>query len=126
MWDDMLGDSTQEPKTWTDTAQICMNGHLINASFKNSPELNKKHCSECGEPTLIECTECKSTIPGNIHYANVFGSSTYKVPSYCLECGKPYPWTLNRLKAAKELASELDELNPEEHIILAKSIEEIS
>lgn len=111
---------------WTDIAQICLNGHVINDSIKSSPELNKKFCPDCGEATIIQCHKCNANIPGEIHYPTVLGFSRYKLPIFCSECGKPYPWTENRIKAAKELASELDELTSEEKKILDKSIDEIS
>lgn len=123
MFNDFNG---EEPVTWTDVAQICMNGHAINPSFQKYPIHNKKFCPNCGEPTITQCPHCQTNIPGEIHYANVFGASDYKVPVFCSECGKPYPWTEKKLNAAKELAAELEELTPEEKRILEMSIDEIS
>lgn len=111
---------------WTDIAQICLNGHVINDSTKTSPIHSKKFCSECGEPTITQCPKCQANIPGEIHYSNVFGPSNYKLPVFCSECGKPYPWTESRIKTAKELAAELEELTPDERKMLEKSIDEIS
>ena len=47
------------------------------------------------------------------------------LPIFCPDCGKPYPWTEAKLKAAKELADELDELTPEERELLKKSLDDI-
>jgi len=47
------------------------------------------------------------------------------LPIFCPECGKPYPWTEVKLKAAKELADELDNLNPKERETLKKSLDDI-
>ena len=47
------------------------------------------------------------------------------IRSFCDECGKPYPWTEAKLKAAKELADLLDNLNPEERNLLKKSLDDI-
>ena len=47
------------------------------------------------------------------------------LPSFCPDCGKPYPWTEAKLKAAKELADELDSLSPEECELLKKSLDDI-
>lgn len=116
----------ERPTPFTDTAQICMEGHTINDSFHRSPHLNTKHCPNCGEPTITECPECHKPIAGEIHYPNVSGAHSFKLPAYCIECGKPYPWTVKNLQTAKELANELEELNAEEQKILEKSIEEVT
>ncbi|MFC1933668.1 DUF2321 domain-containing protein [Chloroflexota bacterium] len=47
------------------------------------------------------------------------------LPSFCPDCGKPYPWTEAKIKAAQELADELDELTSEERELLKKSIDDI-
>jgi hypothetical protein len=33
-------------------------------------------------------------------------------PSFCYECGEPYPWVEERVDAARELAEMLDKLSP--------------
>ena len=47
------------------------------------------------------------------------------LPIFCPDCGKPYPWTEAKLKAAKELTDLLEELEPEEREILKKSFNDI-
>ena len=47
------------------------------------------------------------------------------LPIFCPDCGKPYPWTEAKLKAAQELADELENLSPEECDLLKKSIDDI-
>ncbi|MCL4384574.1 DUF2321 domain-containing protein [Patescibacteria group bacterium] len=126
MWEDFLSDNYPKPTVFTDTAQICLNGDVINDSTNRSPQLNKKFCPKCGEPTITKCPECGKEIAGEIHYSNVFGAHSFKRPAFCIECGKPYPWTIRKLKSVKELASEIDELTPEEHKTLDKSIDEIT
>lgn len=111
---------------WTDTAQICLNGHLINAASEYSTIKNKKHCSDCGEPTTTTCPECSAKIPGKIHYVNVIGGSNYKVPAFCSECGKAYPWTKQKIAAAKELASEVEGITSDQVQLLEESIVQIS
>lgn len=32
---------------WQDTAQICLNGHLINSYYQDSPHNNQKYCDKC-------------------------------------------------------------------------------
>ena len=52
-------------------------------------------------------------------------TSLFTTPNFCPDCGKPYPWTEAKLKAAQELANELDNLNPEERSLLKKSLDDI-
>jgi len=40
------------------TAQICLNGHIINESIEEYPEKNEKFCSLCGSETITECPSC--------------------------------------------------------------------
>lgn len=121
-----IGGYDDTPTTSTDIAQICTNGHLINSSHDRSPELNKKHCPQDGEPTITECPHCQVKIAGRITYSNVWGSDDFKVPGFCIECGKAYPWTEKKIAAAKELAKELEGITPDEVQVLETSIVEIS
>ncbi|MBY7009425.1 DUF2321 domain-containing protein [Clostridium botulinum] len=92
-------------------AQICENGHLITGSIDTSPELSQ---NICGAKTLTKCPNCNKNIKGNYEVEGVafLGSTIHQAPSYCPECGEPYPWTKNALDATKELLtmdSDLDE-----------------
>ncbi len=126
MWDDFFGDQHEGPTNWTDVAQICLNGDVINDSTKAAPQLNKKFCPKCGEETMTTCPSCGKDIAGEIHYSNVIGGHRFKRPSFCIECGKPYPWTTRNLQAAKNLANELDELSKDDQKTLKDNIDEIS
>jgi hypothetical protein len=48
-----------------------------------------------------------------------------KTPSFCSECGKPYPWTEGKLKAAQDLADEMEGLKSEEKALLKRSLDDI-
>ena len=54
-----------------DIAQVCLNGHLINASTQRSPEFSKKFCSRCGAPTTTTCTQCDAPIQGEYHVEGI-------------------------------------------------------
>ena len=47
------------------------------------------------------------------------------LPSFCDECGKPYPWTEAILKAAQEFSNEQVNLSLEEQEMLKKDIDDI-
>ena len=97
-----------------DTAQICMNGHVVTSSAATSPEFRKKFCDKCGEPTTMTCAECNASIQGYYHVPGVFGFGDYDPPHYCHSCGKPFPWTTRALEAAAQLASEDGSLTDDE------------
>lgn len=46
------------------------------------------------------------------------------VPGYCWNCGKPYPWTLKFLSAAREVIGDLQELIKHEKTELFQSIDD--
>jgi len=108
-----------------DTAQICMNGHVINKMASSSPQSNQKYCAECGVQTITACTDCNSPIRGDYYVPGVFCFSDYHKPSYCYNCGKSYPWTVASLEAARELADELKKLTIEERQQLKESFPDL-
>lgn len=113
--------------SWYDTAQICLNGHIINTRVINSPQHNQKYCDKCGSSTITNCQSCNTAIRGYYHVEGVYviGSDHYSLPSFCLNCGKSYPWTEAKIKAAQELTLELNNLTKEERETLNKSLNDI-
>lgn len=107
-----------------DIAQICLNGHVINDSFQDSPGLNKDFCPDCGNKTIIKCLHCDHYINGGLHSEYSF-SSLEEAPKFCSKCGQAYPWTEEKLKAANELADLLDELSEEERNQLKISLDDL-
>jgi len=88
-----------------DVAQICLNGHVVNDSYRMYPQHNSAQCSECGQKTVTACPKCKANIQGRYHASeyvlNFAGALT--APPFCRECGSAYPWTEARLSAVREL-----------------------
>jgi hypothetical protein len=120
----MFGYEEQAP--FHDAAQICLNGHVINDSSHWSPEFNQKFCSKCGEATTTSCPECGAEIRGRYHAPGVVVlGAQFPAPSYCANCGHSYPWTERRLKAAKALADEFEELNEGERDKLKESLDDL-
>ena len=91
----------------------CLSGHPITGDAEGSARASE-FCEECGERTITECPHCHAKIRGKLYVPNVVSFSNYKPAAYCYSCGKPYPWTEKKLKAAVEYASLLDELTEAE------------
>ena len=45
--------------------------------------------------------------------------------NFCLACGTPYPWTVEKLEAAKAYADEAEDLSAEEKETLKKSFDDL-
>lgn len=122
----MYYEEMNRDRTWYDITQVCINGHVINDSYKKYPEHNQNFCEDCGEKTITSCPGCKADIRGARHLDG-YGSDFFVdiPPSYCAHCGNPYPWTSLAIEAAIELAQEVEGLTTEEREMLSKSIEEI-
>lgn len=95
------------------TAQICLNGHMITDNTENE-ERCSKFCRSCGVATITACQRCKADIRGEYHAEGVFSTRNAAVHSFCHECGEAYPWAAAKIKAARDMADELDELSAEE------------
>lgn len=109
-------------ESYYQTAEMCPNGHHTTTSVETSPELRSKFCAECGEATFTTCGHCKDQIRGHYHVPGVIGFWDWSPPNYCHSCGKPYPWTEQRLASAREMADEIDELSPKDRAVLKQSI----
>jgi hypothetical protein len=112
--------------SYYDVAEICRNGHVITDRAATHPQHRKKFCSDCGAATIAECESCSTPIQGYYHVPGVIGfAGNPEAPTFCHECGDPYPWTSARISAAKEIALEAEDLNEEERQLLAASIDDI-
>lgn len=97
-----------------DTAQICLNGHVISQMAVSYPDQRQPFCEKCGEPTVMECPDCGAAIRGHYHVPGVVGGFDYDRPGFCHNCGEPYPWTKRAKKAAAQLASQDESLSDDE------------
>lgn len=105
-------------------AQICLNGHVINARSEGHPEKNAKFCPDCGERTITTCQDCSEKIRGEP--TNTFSIGfTFPAPNHCRECGEPYPWTQRKIEAFRELVG-LSSLNKDNKTVLLDGITEIT
>lgn len=97
------------------TAEVCPNGHFSTDAADAHPELREKYCSKCGEATITQCPECNASIRGDYYVEGVIGlGGGYEPPSFCFNCGKPFPWTERKIEAAIELVQAGGKLSSEE------------
>lgn len=86
------------------TGFICTNGHEISSL---SYSCSDKYCTKCGAPVISKCDNCGTIIRGC--YDSPYGYfGDYDVPSYCHNCGKPYPWTISAIEATVNMLKESD------------------
>ena len=107
------------------TAQICLNGHIITENALASGS-TKAFCPDCGKPTISHCPTCGNHIPGSTDDDEIICIGfPMELPAYCEYCGKPYPWTESALTNAKSLILEEEELSQLERENLINSLPDI-
>jgi hypothetical protein len=105
-----------------DIAQLCVKGHLIVGSVNRHPDFTAKFCEKCGSSTIISCQNCDWPIRGISPTAWMADMGPYRPPSFCSECGTPFPWTKTALDAAKSLTDEQDSLTAPQAGEMLKSV----
>lgn len=96
-------------------ARVCQNGH-----FMLGVNSDAKYCSKCGEVTINGCIQCQRPICVGPYYWMA------PPPSFCTNCGKPYPWTEKKIAIAKEAVRQVDKLSDEDKAEIEKSIDSIT
>jgi hypothetical protein len=99
-----------------------MEGHEINPFVEIRPDDRPTFCRDCGSPVISACPECGGRIQGWRRGATMWD---YTPPIHCDLCGKPLPWTVSRLDAARTVASMLSELKPAERQALSASFDDL-
>jgi hypothetical protein len=112
--------------SYYDTAQVCMNGHMVNSRAASSPQHNEAFCEKCGRPTITTCPTCNTPLRGYYHSSVVvFGGGGTPAPVHCYSCGRPLPWTEAKLAAARELTDELEGLTDEDRKKLKANLDDL-
>ncbi len=93
-------------------ASICRNGHVITIWGDKSADFGRKFCPECGQPAVTTCEHCQEPVQGIEE--GEWQEQFWRYPYFCFNCGQPYPWTADKLDAARELADELEGLDHDE------------
>jgi hypothetical protein len=109
------------------TAAVCLRGHVATADAERHGAVSK-FCSKCGSEIITTCPSCAAPIHG--HYVppgiSGVGGLFKSLGSYCHQCGKPYPWTVEKLEAAKGLAEELENVTAEDREKLKVAIDDLA
>jgi hypothetical protein len=106
-------------------AELCLNGHVITGDIQNEPEKTSKFCGECGAATVRNCPECDAPFRGDHVYNGQIHAWTTP-PNYCYGCGAAFPWTVTRIAAAKEHATEIEGLDEDERQQLPGIIDDLA
>jgi hypothetical protein len=114
--------------TLFDFAQICMNGHVINSVAGQTPAWNRKFCGSCGAKTITQCFSRQSPIRGEPRVSWMASDAVppYTCPSFCKDCGSPYPWTQSKLVAARELIELSDDIEASDKEILVADLPDLA
>lgn len=107
------------------TAQICENGHISTSRYEKENE-GTFYCETCGARTITECPNCGTNIRGYFYDYDFTICSPYSAPSFCFNCGNPFPWTQSAIDSARELALESDDLTEEDAEAIATSMLDIT
>lgn len=114
-----------EYRSYYDVAQICLNGHCITGAARGRPENQEKFCHQCGAETITACPACHSDIKGCLQVPGLPLLGEYKVPAYCPNCGKPYPWTQARINAIAEIIRDDENMQETSQEALVGSLPDI-
>ncbi|WP_222710150.1 DUF2321 domain-containing protein [Lactobacillus apis] len=106
---------------------ICLNGHQASVNI-NINSVIDSFCTECGAKLITNCMNCDFPIEGDWSRSGAgFVDLTHHdipIPKYCVNCGKPYPWTQSALNAINEMVN-LSELNSNQKDDLKGSIPDL-
>jgi hypothetical protein len=121
-----------------DVQQVCENGHQITDCYNINPEKQKKFCQDCGAATIIACPGCGEGIQGarikvsqdwidaRAGRQKIVPEMHADVPSYCLNCGKPYPWTESKIATAIQILMEFGNLDEKEKETIKQDINNVA
>jgi hypothetical protein len=109
---------------YCETAQVCINGHVIISTIESSKSSMHEFCEDCGKPTII-IPDCKTHIKGSYRSPNAVVLANYEPPKFCYKCGKPFPWTKAKLDAVRELVEFEDKLTAKEKELFKNSLDDI-
>jgi hypothetical protein len=112
-----------------DIQQVCENGHRVTGCYSISAGKRQDFCQKCGAPTITDCPNCKKEIQGDRIGKNwtgeVYSLGSAVVPSFCSNCGEPYPWTKNKIVTAIQILMEFGKLDEKEKETIEQDINNI-
>ena len=109
-----------------DVQQVCENGHQITSTYKTNPQCGRNYCDKCGTKTITKCLNCNVEIRGYYSVPGVINLHKTPVPSYCHDCGKPYPWTKSKIVTAIQIFAEFGDLSEEEKETIEQDIANVA
>ena len=104
--------------------ETCLNGHVTSHYVGSGFESRQPFCSKCGAATITDCPSCKAAQIGSP--VESMGIPNKHPDAYCWKCGKPYPWTEQRLAAITEMVKEEEHLSEEDKQLLTSSLSDLT
>lgn len=107
---------------------VCLNGHQ-QADDLYWGQQSKSFCEKCGAEVISTCPNCNYPIPGDYDPSGngvlvLSPKRNIPVPSYCKNCGHPYPWTQTAIDSAQELI-EMSDLDSKDKVAFKETIPNI-
>ena len=106
-------------------AAVCAHGHVLSANAELHPAA--RFCAHCGSVVITACPSCHAPFRGHFVPAGVSGvGGPFTPPNFCFSCGQQFPWTAEKLAAAREWADELEGIAGDEREKLKTAIDEVA
>ena len=87
------------------TAAICTKGHVATEATGVSARRHRDtYCRDLRRARVISvaCPNCQTPIRGYFHVPGVLTTAPYHAPAHCFECGTAFPWTAEKVAAARD------------------------
>src|SRR5699024_5448130 len=98
----------------------------ITYNYELTPSKQAKHCQTCGKETVTQCLHCNAAIRGKYNRPNVVTVGyRYSVPSFCHDCGHPYPCTQTLLDNVVEIVGFDEDIGDADKDIITSTILDI-
>ncbi len=87
---------------------VCARGHISGQMETLPARAPRIHCQRCGSRLMVRCRHCRTPIWGQ---AAGFALIDYRIPTFCVKCGRPFPWA-----GPDDMANHIENLLLEEQL----------
>jgi hypothetical protein len=120
MWDD-------ESHSGFYTAAVCSRGHMVAADVGTHAHRSQSFVPSAGQRSFwFAKLQGQRPRPLRFAWIDCGGGNYPDPPKFCFSCGQPFPWTVEKLEAAKRLADALDEVSPSDREKLKMALGDVA